>query len=470
MSVTPPRQNGGMTLIDEPGVRVADSADAGCDPGRGAGELSSALIADAMNAVAALGHLRLDDVGADERADALRDLDRVRTMLEALFCRDLREFATIDNLREVGVASMSGWLVAATGTTRREAGRRATLANTLAELPLLDAAMRAGDVPIEAARVIARALNPRTRRLFDVFTQAMFVDAATHKPLDQLAADVEHWLEVVDPDGPAPDDPTTDTLHASPVGDRVRLRGDLCGETGIPLLAAFDEEMAKIRAAEPVEADGSLPWRADSNRRAEALANLCGRGAAAPGSTTRREPAFVVIDDRTEVAPRFELPGGAFVPARLARRWAADADHLRLVFADAVAGQSARFVDPDGSLVDELDLGRSARYANRPQRRALTVRDGGCAFPGCDRPHRFCDAHHVIWWEHGGRTDVDNLVLLCRFHHVLIHADLARIEMVDHRPVFHLTDPDHPGWIGPPMDDTWHRHERHDHRRRPHRR
>ncbi len=467
MSVTPPRQNGGVTLIEEPGARVADPAAGGCDLARGAGEVCSALIADAINAVAALEHLRLDEVGADDRADVLRDLDRVRTMLEARCSRDLREFATVGNLREVGVASMSGWLVAATGTTRRDAGRRATLANTLDELPMLEAAMLDGDVPIEAARVIARALNPRTRRLFDVFTQAMFVDAAKRKPLDQLAADVEHWLEVVDPDGPAPDDATTDTLHASPVGERVRLRGDLCGETGIPLLALLDEEMAKIRAAEPVEPDDTLPWRAESNRRAEALTNLCGRGAAAPSSTTRREPAFVVIDESTEVAPRFELPGGAFVPARLARRWATDAERLRLVFADAITGQTARFVDPDGCLVDDLDLGRSARYANRAQRRALAVRDGGCAFPGCDRPHRACDAHHLVWWEHGGRTDLDNLVLLCRFHHVLVHAGLARIAMVDHRPKFHSADPDHPDWTGPPMGDTWHRHEPHDHRRRP---
>jgi hypothetical protein len=456
-----------MTLIDEPGVRVTDPADGGCDPGRGAGEVSSALIVDAMNAVAALEHLRLDEVGADEQADALRDLDRVRTMVEASFSRGLREFATADKLREVGVASMSGWLVAATGTTRRDAGRRATLASTLAELPLLEAAMLDGDVPVEAARVIARAVNPRTRRLFDVFTQAMFVDAATHKPLDALAADVEHWLEVVDPDGPAPDDPTTDTLHASPVGDRVRLRGDLCGETGIPLLAALDEEMTKIRAAEPD--DPELPYRPTSNRRAAALANLCGRGAAAPGSTTAREPAFVVIDHTDGGTLRFELPGGTFVPARLARRWATRADRLRLVFADAITGDTARFVDADGNLVDQLDLGRSARYANRSQRRALAVRDGGCAFPGCDRAHRLCDAHHVIWWEHGGRTDLDNLVLLCRFHHVLVHAGLARIAMVEHRPVFHTTDPDHPEWSGSPMHDTWHRHEPHDHRRRPHR-
>ncbi|HUW03909.1 MAG TPA: DUF222 domain-containing protein [Acidimicrobiales bacterium] len=431
---------------------------------------SHQLVSDVGNAVAALQHLRLDEFCADERADALLALDQARSSLEAHFAREVREFSSIANLREVGVASMSGWLVAATGTTRRDAGRRATLANTLAELPLLDEAMCAGEVPVEAARVIARALTPRTRHLFDVFTQAAFVDAAKHVPLDQLVADVEHWLEVVDADGPEPDDPTTDTLHAGQVGDRVRLRGDLSSETGIPLLAALDEEMAKIRAAEPRDPDGSLPWRPEANRRAQALGDLVGRGAAAPDSTTRREPAFIVVDAGTSETPRFELAGGTFVPDRLAQRWATGAQRLRLVFADAITGELARFVDADGNTVAGLDLGRTIRFANRAQRRALAARDRGCAFPGCNRAHQYCDAHHITWWEHGGTTDLDNLVLLCRFHHLLLHSGLYRVDMVDHGSVFRATDPDLPGWTGPPMGADWHRHETCDQRRRPARR
>ncbi len=443
-----------MTLIDA----LASAA--------GPGEQTHQLISDVMNAVDALKHLRLEWT-AEEQADALRDLDTARSMLEAHLSGGLREFASVENLREVGAASMSGWLVAATGTTRRDAGRRASLANTLAELPLLDEAMRDGEVPIEAARVIARALNPRTRHLFDVFTQAMFVEAAKSKPLDALAADVEHWLEVVDPDGPAPDDPTTDTFHASPVGDRVRLKGDLCQQTGVPLLAALDEEMAKLRATAPDDPD--QPDRPISNRRAEALSNLCTRGAAAPDSTTRREPAFVVVDETHAETPRFGLPDGTFIPARLARRWATNADHLRLVFANTISGEPARFVNSDGGVVDELDLGRTTRFANRAQRRALAVRDGGCGFPGCDRPHRYCDAHHIIWWEHDGPTDLDNLVLLCRFHHVVVHSGLYRIDTIDHRPVFSVADPDDHEWTGPTLHENWHRHEPHSHRRRPRR-
>ena len=64
-----------------------------------------------------------------------------------------------------------------------------------------------------------------------------------------------------------------------------------------------------------------------------------------------------------------------------------------------------------------LFLGRSQRLATRAQRLALIARDGGCCFPGCDRPAAWCEAHHVIPWLDGGPTDIDNLCLLCRYHH-----------------------------------------------------
>src|SRR5450759_4836956 len=68
-----------------------------------------------------------------------------------------------------------------------------------------------------------------------------------------------------------------------------------------------------------------------------------------------------------------------------------------------------------------LDLGRSVRLVSPAQRRALVVRDGGCLWPGCDRPPAFTDAHHLRHWVDGGATDLDNLALVCRRHHRLVH-------------------------------------------------
>ena len=54
-------------------------------------------------------------------------------------------------------------------------------------------------------------------------------------------------------------------------------------------------------------------------------------------------------------------------------------------------------------------------------RRALVARDGGCVLPGCDRPPGFCDAHHLLPWSQGGKTDLADLALVCRVHHTLVH-------------------------------------------------
>lgn len=75
-----------------------------------------------------------------------------------------------------------------------------------------------------------------------------------------------------------------------------------------------------------------------------------------------------------------------------------------------------------------LDLGREQRLFSPRQRIALAARDGGCVWPGCQRPASYCEAHHCDHFAaHEGRTDVDRGVLLCRFHHMLLHSNGWRI-------------------------------------------
>src|SRR5436190_12819001 len=89
-------------------------------------------------------------------------------------------------------------------------------------------------------------------------------------------------------------------------------------------------------------------------------------------------------------------------------------------------------------------MGRRARYFTAAQRTALAVRDGGCVWPGCNAPPSWCHAHHVIPWLTGGPTDVDNGVLLCAFHHHLLHDGDYRMRMVDGKPQLL-----YPKWIDP---------------------
>jgi hypothetical protein len=120
----------------------------------------------------------------------------------------------------------------------------------------------------------------------------------------------------------------------------------------------------------------------------------------------RRVPATVVVQ-MTEQQLR-NRAGMAFtdhddpIPVAEALPLAAEADVVPAV------------LDQSGGV---LAYGRSRRVASPGQRRALLARDGGCCFPGCTRPASWCQAHHVIAWDDGGPTDIDNMCLLCRYHH-----------------------------------------------------
>jgi hypothetical protein len=88
----------------------------------------------------------------------------------------------------------------------------------------------------------------------------------------------------------------------------------------------------------------------------------------------------------------------------------------RLACADGVVAVS---FDSTGNA---LNVGREQRLFTARQRVALAARDGGCLFPGCDRPPSWCEAHHIDHWHRDhGQTDLERGVLLCRHHHMLVH-------------------------------------------------
>ncbi|UNK46017.1 HNH endonuclease signature motif containing protein [Arthrobacter sulfonylureivorans] len=94
-----------------------------------------------------------------------------------------------------------------------------------------------------------------------------------------------------------------------------------------------------------------------------------------------------------------------------------------------------------GSKGEVLDLGRSQRFFSRAIRKALLLRDKGCAFPGCSMPAFWTEAHHIVPWWAGGRTDINNGVCLCSLHHDLIEQGNWEINVIDGIPWF--TPPDY---------------------------
>jgi hypothetical protein len=190
--------------------------------------------------------------------------------------------------------------------------------------------------------------------------------------------------------------------------------------------------------------------RTPGQRRADALVEVCRLALACGGLPDNGgdRPQVVVtvpFDPVRRALGAGTLDTGERVSVATVRRLACDARILPAV------------LDTRGQ---PLDLGRERRLFTGPLRRALVLRDGGCAFPGCDRPARWCDGHHVRHWSDGGETSLANAVLLCGHHHRLIHDERAGWAVhigLDGRPVFTP-----PAWLDPtrvPRRNPYHRRE-----------
>ena len=157
----------------------------------------------------------------------------------------------------------------------------------------------------------------------------------------------------------------------------------------------------------------------------------------------------MVIDADTDPTVTGAGPSAEFsipveIPARVLADLAGEADVHAVVVRNGVVLYAP----------GELDLGRTTRLANRAQRRALRGLYRTCGIPGCSVHYDRCKLHHVIWWRHGGRTDLANLIPLCTHHHDKIHHDGWVIELGPNRELT-LTLPD--GTVrstGPPSRRT----------------
>jgi hypothetical protein len=211
----------------------------------------------------------------------------------------------------------------------------------------------------------------------------------------------------------------------------LSLRGRLAAEEGAVFLRALEAardvlwerrrgEQADAEAttaesagAEPSPDATSIPPFADAGgvSNTEALAVLAELALGRPDgdrSGGERYQVVVHVDADTLAADaegRCGLDDGQPLAAETARRLACDASVVELREQE------------DGR---PLSLGRKRRTVSPALRRALAARDRGCRFPGCRRT-RFVDAHHVQHWARGGETNLENLMLLCRRHHRLLH-------------------------------------------------
>lgn len=176
-----------------------------------------------------------------------------------------------------------------------------------------------------------------------------------------------------------------------------------------------------------LSADG-VDSRSAATRRADALLEIIGRGVAAPEGVTRSPRATLVVTMTLEALMDAlrgvgVLDTGGVVTPSTVRRLACEAGIVPMVL---------------GAPSEVLDLGYTRRLFGPAQRRALAARDQGCSFPGCTVPPAWCEAHHVVHWLHGGRTDVGNGALLCGRHHTVVHRRQLTATVTATGVVWHL--------------------------------
>lgn len=302
------------------------------------------------------------------------------------------------------------WLIHHCAVTRAEASQLVAKARVVQRCDNIADALADGTLSTSHLGLLARAGRHREQLLEE--HQGALVDAAQSAPPEQYRQIVRRWQALADDiiaDAEAVDAFEHRRLHVSPTFEgSVVINGRLDPEGGARLIAALKDALPP---------SGGTP----AQRRADALVALV--TGERPGvtlhliateatlTTSPASPGSSAVLDQ----PSSEISGLGTVPASISRRLACDAT----VGTRDAAG---------------LSLGRSRRLVSRSQRQALAVRDGGCSFPGCDRPPEWTDAHHLHHWADGGNTDLDNLVLLCRRHHVLCHEGSWRLErMTDGR-------------------------------------
>lgn len=290
------------------------------------------------------------------------------------------------------------------GTARRWIG----LARSLNEMPVVSEAFRRGELDEPRVRLLAGAREANPGLFADA--EQVLVDSFSGLPMAEFCAGVDLWRQNADLDAAEADATSLRErryLNVSPtLGNLVRIDGQLDPEAGQTLLDALRS------ITDPQQLDPS-DNRTPAQRRADALTQLCADHLAdgtAPISGGFRPQVTITASYETLLG----LLDGAGCETEDCGLLTPGA--VRRILCDA--GVTPVVLNGDSM---PLDIGRTTRVISPSIRRGLNLRDRGCVIPGCQTRPRYCDAHHVVHWLHGGDTELDNLCLLCARHHTLVH-------------------------------------------------
>jgi hypothetical protein len=360
---------------------------------------------------------------------AVASAARVRAWLDGRDTHLASRLAQVSSFPERAVAD-------AAGSSLRDAGRVLERARTAETMPALGDALSAGAVSGAHVDVIGRALRqlePRLRPHLAARADRIAAIAVRSTP-DQLQQAMTVEVRAIQADdGMA-------RLERQRRATRLRtwIDGDgmwclsgrfdpeiglrLHGRLSATVATRFAEQVPEHCPTDPLERHGFL--------QAHALVALteghgCGGGRA----------EVVVVMDATcpgpEGAPNVDWGLPVELPAEVLRRLFDVAEINPVIIRCGVVLHTP----------GQINLGRSTRLANRAQRRALRALYRTCAIPGCHVRFDQCHLHHVWWWEHGGPTDLRNLLPLCVQHHHAIHDRHWRLTLTADRQLT-ITYPD----------------------------
>ncbi|RTL70280.1 MAG: HNH endonuclease [Pseudonocardiaceae bacterium] len=437
----PVSAHAGSGAADAPlGPAPAAGTDVAADADAVLAESSGRIARDQL--AAALAELRATagpGAAEDDLVALLVVAEETRRALDRIMVDATADLQRRGTFAERGYRSPAGALSDLLSWERFEARRRVVAAENLcvtvglggeefpARMPATAMVFADGTASLRHVEVVARVLDSATAQRLDPATWAeaevqLAAQCAALTPTQLFAWGTE-LVELLDQDGaePDPDAPVQinelrlTRFHTKP-GGKIAGRYDDA--------ALFATLAAVIDAgAAPRDPDDERPV---PQRQAEALAEACAqvlqRGKLP--ETGGRRPQLVVtvrLEDLERRAAAACLEFGGALTAQTLRQLACDAAVVPVVLSSTGV---------------PLDVGRASRTVPDGLRRAVTVRDGGCAWAGCDRQPSWCEVHHVVEWQHGGPTELGNLVMLCSAHHRLIHHSHWEVRMVHGLPEF----------------------------------
>ncbi len=340
---------------------------------------------------------------------------------------------------KLGATGPGSALMELTGASRSEANKRLRAASALLQReslgqavpplhPVTGAALIDGRLGVDASLSIVKHLETIADRVDPsdlADAETALVGFAVERGADVIPALAARIRDLLDPDGPEPRDHERRRarfLRLTQQADgMLKIDGLADPESAARLLDALgpvEQTGPSFRTAREIEDDAAADPRTVGQKLLDRFVHTVTAGADYLDSnraTRRRRGHRIVV-----VANWGDLQSGEGVARFLGTNQVIRIERLKEIAASQGANgiETALFGD-NGRL---LALGRRSRAYTQIQRFGLMLRDGPtCARPGCTTPADDCDAHHIREWANGGHTDVDNGVLLCRYHHWLLH-------------------------------------------------